>query len=105
VLTDVKAWLATAGHPVAQDSFAKPPKPPYIVFIEGTDMRGADSRNCIAERTINLELYAEAVDVAAEMAIENLLNARPVEYSKERIWISSERYFQTVYEINLVEKT
>lgn len=104
MLTDVKAWLKTTGYPVEAVLFLKPPAPPYIVFSDKTDVSGADSKNCIADRAITIELYADSVDTAAEAAIESLLNAKAIPYSKELMWIQTERFFQTVYDINLVEK-
>lgn len=103
-MLDVKAWLETTGLKVAEERFLKPSPLPYIVFLESTDVGGADFRNCIANRDISVELYSGKIDVAAELKIEALLNEKSIEYKKNRTWIDSEKFFQTVYDFNLVEK-
>lgn len=103
-MLDVKSWLGTTGYKIAEERFLSPPALPYIVFLETHDVRGADTKNCIIERSISVELYSEKIDVEAESKIEGLLNEKYIEYSKDRTWIDSEKFFQTVYDFNLLEK-
>jgi hypothetical protein len=103
-MLDIKAWLETTGMKVAEESYRKPPPLPYIVFTEETSTGGADNRNCIASRSIGVELYAEKISRDAESKIEALLNGKAIEYKRDRTWIDSEHYYQTVYDFNLVEK-
>lgn len=105
MLTDVKEWLLTAGYPVEEERFLKPPAPPFITFTDQITKRGSDDSNCIAERIIDVELYSDKIDKVAEAAIEALLDAKPVAYSRERIWVQTERFFQTIYSFELTEKT
>ena len=104
MLTDVKTWLETTTYKVAEEYFKEPPKPPYIIFIEESDVGGADDKNCIAERKISIEMYSLKIDKIAEKAIENLLNEKAIKYKRYHTWIESEEFFQTVYDFNLVEK-
>lgn len=103
-MLDIKAWLETTEIKTAETSFIKPPPLPYIVFTENKDVRGADNRNCISERTISIEFYSSVVDHTSEGEIEGLLNEKLIEYSKDRIWIDTENMFETIYDFNLIEK-
>lgn len=104
MLTDVKSWLETTGMKVAEERFFKPPALPYIVFLEDRAVSGADSKNCIADREISIELYSDKINQSDEQAIENLLNEKAINYKKDRTWIQAEMFFQTVYDFNLIEK-
>lgn len=100
----IKSWLETTGMPAAEDRFLKPPALPYIVFTEINTVSGADDKNFIAGRQISAELYSDKIDVTAEQSIENLLNAKGIHYSKSRMWVGTEMFFQTVYDFDLTEK-
>lgn len=103
-MLDIKTWLEGAGMKVAEERFLKPPALPYIVFNEGTNVGGADIKNCIAKITISVELYSDKINKDAEGKIEVLLNEKFIEYTKNRTWIETEMFFQTVYDFNLIEK-
>lgn len=102
--TNIKTWLETTGYSVAKIKYTKPPALPYIVFTEAEDVGGADNKNCIANRQISIELYADKINATAEAAIETLLDNKAVKYKKDCIWIDSEKYFETIYDFNLIEK-
>ncbi|PYG88498.1 hypothetical protein LY28_01347 [Ruminiclostridium sufflavum DSM 19573] len=104
MLTDVKTWLETTGYKVAEERFLKPPAQPYIIFVDNTEVGGADNKNCIADRQISVELYSDKINNEAEQKIEGLLNGKVIHYSKVRAWIQTEMFFQTLYEFNLIEK-
>lgn len=80
----------------------KPPPLPYIVFTESKVAYGADLRNNISDRAVGVELYSEKIDHAAETLIETLLTA--INYKRDRTWVETEMFFQTVYDFNLIEK-
>lgn len=103
-MLDIKPWLETTGLKVAEEKFKKPPLLPYVIFTESNDIRGADTKNCISERVIGIELYSENIDRVSEGKIDDLLNEKLIEYSKERIWIDSQLMFETIYVFNLIEK-
>jgi hypothetical protein len=103
-MLDVKTWLETTGYRVAEERFLVPPALPYVVFLVDSNVRGADNKNCIVERSISIELYAEKINKEAESKIETLLNEKAIEYSRDHTWIDSEKIFQTMYEFNLIEK-
>lgn len=104
MLTDVKKLLETTGMKVAETCFLKPPTLPYIIFNDNIKVTGTDKKNCIANRDINIELYSSRIDREKEELIEILLNKNSIEYEKNRVWIDSEGFFQTVYDFFLIEK-
>ncbi|WP_143316867.1 hypothetical protein [Clostridium sp. HBUAS56017] len=104
MLTDVKAWIKATGMEVAENCFIKPPSLPYVIFTEEIKVRGADNKNCIADRSVSAELYSDRINHEAEEKVENLLNEKSIEYKKNRTWIDSEKFFQTVYDFDFIEK-
>jgi len=103
-MLDIKTWLETTGLKAAEEKFSKPPALPYIIFTEETKVGGADNKNCLADRSLTAEMYSEFINREAESKIEGLLNEKSIEYKRNRTWIDSERYYQTVYDFNLIEK-
>lgn len=104
MLTDVKKLLETTGLKVAETCFLKPPALPYILFTDNVKVTGADKKTCISNRDITVELYSSKIDREKEKLIENLLNEKSIEYEKNRVWVDSEGFFQTVYDFFLIEK-
>jgi len=104
MMLDIETWLETTGLKVTEERFVNPPPLPYIVFTENNDVSGADDKNCIADRSISIELYSNKIDKISEAKIENLLNLKSIQYSKDRIWIDVETLFETVFDFNIVEK-
>ena len=103
-MLDIKPWLEITGYKVAEERFLKPPELPYIIFTEVTNISGADDKNCIADRNISIEHYSEKISKVSEKRIEDLLNEKAIEFKKDRTWIESEKFFQTVYNFSLIEK-
>lgn len=103
-MLDIKEWLSKTDYKTAEVRFLKPPPLPYIIFIEEQDIGGADGLNNIISRKITLELYSEVIDSEAESKIENLINDQLFNFKKSRTWIESEKFFQTMYDFEFVEK-
>lgn len=103
-MLDIKSWLETTGLKVSEERFLKPPPLPYIIFTDNTDVRGADNKNCIANRGIKIELYSVKVDHVSEKLIEDLLNEKAIKYKRDRIWIDTEMMFEAIYDFDFVEK-
>ncbi|MGH4125098.1 MAG: hypothetical protein ACREV6_19455 [Clostridium sp.] len=104
MLSDIKTWLGTTGLKVSEERFLKPPPFPYVIFMDGTEVSGADDKNCIADRSISIELYSLKVDHISEKAIEDLLNEKVIKYKRNRTWLDTEMMFETMYDFNLIEK-
>ena len=104
-MLDIETWLETTGLKVAEETFTNAPPPlPYINFRNKPDISGADDKNCIANSAITVELYSLKIDKISEAKIENLLNEKAIQYSKDHIWIDSEQMMETVYDFNIIEK-
>jgi len=103
-MLDIKEWLEAIGLKVSEEEFSMPPPFPYIIFRDATGISGSDNRNCIADRGISVELYSLKVDHISEQSIENLLNEKPVSFKRDRVWIDTEKMFETIYDFNFVEK-
>ncbi|AIY79901.1 hypothetical protein U728_1248 [Clostridium botulinum 202F] len=103
-MTNVKEWLETTGLNVAETCFKKPPKLPYIIFIMDENSSGADRKLCISDRDITTELYSDIINREKERLIEDLLKEKSINYSKSRVWLDSEKMFETSYDFNLYEK-
>lgn len=103
-MLDVKTWLESTGMKVAENHFNTPPQLPYIVYAAAQAVTGADLKPCISERDLSIELYSGKIDNEAEGKIEAYLSEKAISFKKERTWIDSERFYQTVYDFYLVEK-
>lgn len=103
-MLDIKQWVQSTGMKVAENCFLKPPAFPYIIFLEDVKVNGADNKNCLAGRDITIELYSDRINREAEKNIIDLLDEKGIDYTKNRTWVDSEKFFQTVYDFNLKEK-
>lgn len=103
-MLDIETWLETTGLKVSEEHFLKPPPLPYIIFTDNANISGADNKNCISSRDISIEFCSLKVDHVSEKLIEDLLNEKSIGYKRDRIWIDTEMFFQTIYDFNLIEK-
>ena len=101
---NVKEMLGETGLKVVENYFLKPPALPYIVFLENSNYSGADNKICLLEREITVELYSLKINREKENELEEILIKNSIEFSKNRTWVDSEKFFQTVYDFNLYEK-
>lgn len=92
------------GLEVAETAFKNPPKLPYIIFTMEENVSGADAVDNISNRDITVELYSDTINRDKEKLIENMLNENSISYSKNRMWLDTEKMFQTAYDFNLYEK-
>jgi len=104
-MLDIETWLETTGLKVAEETFINAPPPlPYINFKNKPDIGGADSKNCISNSAVTVELYSLRIDKISEDKIEILLNEKAIQYSKEHIWIDTEQMMETIYDFGITEK-
>lgn len=92
------------GMPTAEVAFTKPQPLPFIAIIDSVAEDGDDFRPRTAEHNLTVELYAERIDEEAERKLENALRGKGWKCTKERMWISTEKMFETVYTTNFMEK-
>ena len=94
--------LKTTGLPVAYHHYNSPPEPSYLVyFFRSSDDLAADNINYIPINNYQLELYTGIKDLQTERRIEVCLTAADIYFSKQEIYINSERLYQVVYEIQI----
>lgn len=103
-MIDIKEMLEKSRLPVAENCFIGKQQLPFITFLEKQNVNGADLKNCLATRNITIELNASKIDKHNEKIIENILDEQCFEYEKERIYINTERYFQTNYIFSFRER-
>lgn len=101
---NVKEMLEETGLKVAEDCFLRAPALPYIVFLEKSNCNGGDNKVFILERDITVELYSSRINREKENELEEIFIKNYIDFRKNRIWIDSEKVFQTVYDFSLYEK-
>lgn len=88
-----------------ESRFVKPPEPPFIVWFDEVEARGADDTNLIYEHGITLELYTENADKTPRESIERVLNKYGIVFNRtQKTWIESEGYYQEVFDFDYIEK-
>lgn len=103
-MIDIRTLLQPLNIPIAEESFYTAPLLPYLIFMESRTVRGADSLNKIVDRAITLELYTNKISPTVEKSIDDLLNGIPVEFSRDRLWLASEKMYETIYSFSFTEK-
>lgn len=88
-------WTATATNPV--------PNPPYICYlVAGSPNMMADNMAFQKITDVNIELYTTKKDLAAEAALEKVLDDHKIPYESSETFIDSEKLFQKFYEVRLI---
>jgi len=100
---DIKAWLGTAGEPVADTAFTDETPLPFVVFLDAMQRGGGDVRNMMKTHSLTVERYSATTD--DNTALEALLDAQAIKYKKgERQWLTHEECFMTPYYFDLIER-
>lgn len=104
-MLDIKNWLEVGtGLKVADTAFITKVNLPFITFLEDKIMVGSDLENDIVDANITIELYTAKVRKDLEKKIENLMDVKAFKYSKSRMWVESEKCFETTYDFNFLER-
>lgn len=103
-MLDVKKLLEQTGLKVGEVAFSKPPSLPYIIILEDKEELGADYLNNITNRDITIEFYSEKINKEKEIEIENLLKSKSLKFKKGRVYIDSQKIFETIYTFSIYEK-
>ena len=97
---NITTYVPYAYYQFTQDT-AK--EPPFVVYyFTGSDDFGADNINYQAIRQAVIELYTDNKDFALEAAVENLLTANEMRYTKSETFIDSEKMHMTVYNMEVI---
>lgn len=91
--------------PLAYSHFeeGKAPKLPFIVYrYPYTHNSAADGKVYAKITALDIEIYTEKKDLQLEKKLEALLNEHGFFYEKTETYISSERMFQMIYEMEVL---
>ena len=102
---ELSDMVAEFGYPWAYRFFpaSEDKAPPFVVYyFDGTDDFFADNSNYQRIETLVIEAYFDNKDFQAEAAIESVLDAHGITYSKEEYYIESERMYEIYYEAEVI---
>lgn len=71
--------------------------PPFICFLYDYDYTYADDSNYAQSAVLIIELYTDTKDVRLEFDVETMLKNYGLSWSKDSVYIDSERMWQTTY--------
>lgn len=107
-LAELTAILRATGYPVAYSHFTATPNnpvpdPPYICYlVPYTSNFMADNKVYTKINNPLVELYTNKKDLAAEKALEDILDENNIPYDADETFIESENIFQRIYEIGVI---
>lgn len=107
---EVYNMISGIGYPNAYQFFdeGNASDPPFICFyFESSNDFKADNTNYQAVRPLTIELYTDNKDFAAEAAVEAVLKANNLVYSRMETYISTERLYMVTFltQIIITEET
>lgn len=107
-LNDIYTILKATGYPVAYSHFTATtnnplPTPPYITYLSAYSSNlKADNKVYHKIDNLQIELYTNKKDLAAEKKLEDLLDNNEIAYESTETWVDSEKLFQKIYEVRLI---
>ena len=96
----VKTMISAVGIPYAYHHFEEGSgqQPPFITFYyQGDNDLVADNTNYAAIRPLTIELYTDNKDFALEAAVESVLTANDLAFSRTEVFIDSEQMYMVTY--------
>lgn len=97
--------LSVLPFKVRETRFLKPPDSTYGVYQIDKQFRGCDHHLGICNNDITFYIVEYSPDDQAEKALEKELISRGIEFEKQaRMWIESEKMYETIYNFNIIEK-
>jgi hypothetical protein len=105
-MTDFKQLIeGSTGIPTEDTAFTSAQKLPFVVFLDKPTLDGDDfNQRNIAQHDLAVEFYAERIDAANEKKLEALFLQQGWKYSRDRTWLTDEKCFETIYQINFTER-
>lgn len=97
--------LKSIGLPIKYHHFTEPPTPPYLIYLfaYSNDLM-ADNINYVNINNFQVELYTNDKDLKSEKLVENKLKELEMPYLKLETWLESEKLYQIIYEIQLIQE-
>ena len=97
---EISQMISAVGIPYAYHHFEEGSgqQPPFITFYyQGDNDFIADNINYQAVRPLTLELYTDNKDFALEAAVESVLTANDLAFSRTEVFIDSEQMYMVTY--------
>lgn len=101
---NVTKMLEEMKLPFAYHHFAEgeSPDPPFLVYLyPGADNFAADGVTYFKVNKLHIELYTDYKDVDLEEKIETVLIGHGLFYDKSEVWISSEKLYEVLYQMEV----
>jgi hypothetical protein len=101
---NITSMLEEIGFPFAYHHFAEgeSPDPPFLVYlIPGSNNFSADGQVWLKVKQLDIELYTDKKIPALEEQLESVLDAHELFYNKTETWISSEKLYEVLYELEV----
>ena len=103
---EIISILSEIDLPYAYDHFAEgeSPDPPFMVFLfPRSNNFGADNKVYKKANVLDIELYTDAKAPDIESQVETVLDAHELYYDKTEVWIASERLYEVLYEMEVIQ--
>ena len=103
---EILSILSEMNLPYAYDHFAEgeSPDPPFMVFLfPRSDNFGADNKVYQKINVLHIELYTDKKQPNVEAQVEAVLDAHEIYYDKTEVWIASERLYEVLYEMEVIQ--
>lgn len=101
---EVVKMITEMGLPFAYDHFAEgeSPDPPFLVYLyPGAVNFAADGIAYFKINNLHIELYTDYKDIDLEEKVEAVLTKYGLFYSKSEVWISSEKLYEVLYQLEV----
>lgn len=104
-LSELLEQLKTTGYNVAYSHFKEKTAPPFITVLRTEDINiSSDFKVLGTIRTYLIELYTQNKELEAEAKVEDILAVIDTEYQTTESYIDSEKLYQIVYRVSLIER-
>lgn len=99
---EINRMIEEIGYPSCYYAFPEEdpnnPNPPYLLFYyPNRNDFVADDKQYAKKTALNIELYTNNKDFEAEEAVERVLEAHDIVYSKEEDFIEAEKLYEVLY--------
>lgn len=103
---EIYQMVESIGLPFAYHHFAEGEAPacPYLLYLYPQSMHfAADDRAYTKGTVLQIELYDERRDLSVERLVEDALDAADLFYRKEEVYIESEKLYEVIYEMEVMD--
>lgn len=101
----VNTMISEIGIPYAYYQFSEDtaqPCPFICFYYSNSDDMSADNINYARVERLIIELYTDEKDFAMEKAVENVLTSHGLFYTRNEVYIASERMYEVIYESEVI---